>query len=37
MRQPEAVEITGRLHDAYLTGPEVTPAASVRFALCRTG
>ena len=27
--QPEAVEISGRLHDAYLTAPEATPAASV--------
>jgi hypothetical protein len=35
MRQPEAVEITG-LHDAYLTGPEVTPAAIVRVAANRT-
>jgi hypothetical protein len=32
MPQPEAVEITGRLHDAYLTGPDVTPAASVPVA-----
>ena len=37
MRQPEAVEITGLVHDAYLTGPEVTPAAIVRVAANRTG
>jgi hypothetical protein len=36
MRHPEAVEITGQVHDAYLTGPEGTPAAIVRFALSRT-
>ena len=36
MRQAEAVEITGQLHDAYLTGPEVTPPAIVRFAANRT-
>jgi hypothetical protein len=32
MRHPEAVELTGQVHDAYLTGPEVTPPAIVRFA-----
>ena len=36
MRQPEADEITGQLHDAYLTSPEVTPAAIVRGAANRT-
>jgi hypothetical protein len=35
MRHPEAVEITGQVHDAYLTGSEVTPAAVVRFAFNR--
>jgi hypothetical protein len=33
MHQPEGVEIAGQLHDAYLTGPEATPAAIVWFAL----
>jgi hypothetical protein len=32
MRQPEAVEITGQLRDAYLTDPEATPAAIVPVA-----
>jgi hypothetical protein len=36
MRHPETVEITGQVQDAYLTGPEVTPAAIVRFVLSRT-
>ena len=36
MRQPEAVEITGRLHDAYLIRPEVTPPAIVRVGANRT-
>jgi hypothetical protein len=36
MRQPEAVEITGKLYAADLTGPEVTPPAIVRFAANRT-
>jgi hypothetical protein len=36
MRQPEAVEITGQVHDAYLAGSEVTPPAIVRFAFNRT-
>jgi hypothetical protein len=36
MRQAEAAEITGQLHHAYLTGPEVTPAAIVRVATNRS-
>jgi hypothetical protein len=36
MRQREGVEITGQLHDAYLTGPETTTAAIVAFAVNRT-
>jgi hypothetical protein len=36
MRQPESVEIAGQPLDAYLTGPEATAAAIVRFAVNRT-
>ena len=36
MRQPEGVEIAGQPLDAYLTGPEATAPAIVRFVLSRT-
>ncbi len=36
MRQPEGVEIAGQPLDAYLTRPEATAPAIVRFALSRT-
>ena len=36
MRQPEGAEIASQPLDAYLTGPEATAPAIVRFALNRT-
>jgi hypothetical protein len=36
MLQLEGVEIAGQPLDAYLTGPEATAPAIVRFALNRT-